>query len=373
MLTGTLEKITDSLSDLHAKILFGRFGEKEIETIMSYFGQTLKILHPDAELFYSDSLDKFKARASSSGSHCCLLLENPLERSDFPSLVNLAYGNKGITLIALSTSSASSLDYAKLTTMAGRYDSYYLSPCSFWPQREGEDLISSLLQGGSAHDRKQGSSAFLPYLPCASKIRKKEETANLLSVLLSHAGESLSLRRISSFSSSLVPNTVRRLLLECESRFLFYRLDEIELNSMKVRRSSFRLYPSDPSAYPFTRREAAEKADLLCLSPIIGKLKEEGYSIFYGYLRLRERRTGPKRAYYDEGVGLYARKGRREMILSLDVSGKGEGEKAIQKASPLLRRFLVQSGEEPPRQGSRGVFRVGIECLLSDDFDWEEQ
>lgn len=373
MLGKTLNEITSTLSDLRAKVLFGSFGKEEIDAVASYLKQALELAYPESEFFFGNSLGEFKAKASSPlKKHCCLLLDEPFEKKEFPSLVNLAYGNKDITLIGFSSIDSSALDYDRLTTMAGRYDSYYVSPFSFLLPSKDKDFLSLLIEGGSFSKKEQGAFSLFQQTAFAQKARKEKEAEEMVSLFIGQAGRKLSLRGLSSLSSSLAPNTVKRLLDECEARFLIYRLGEIELKGMKESCNSFRLYPADPSVYGFSRREAAEKADLLCLSPLIGRLKEEGYSLRFGYIRERVQTEGGARALRDEEVGVYAKKGRRTMLFALDVSGGGKGAKAIQKASPLFERYLVLSGDSAPRSDSRGVKRIGIESLLSDDFDWEE-
>ena len=370
MLTRTLSKISSTLPDFRAKILFGNFDRKEVDALVSYFRQTLELAYPGSEFFFGSSLEEFKAKASLPlENHCCLLLEEPFARKGFPSLANLAYGNKGITLIGFSSIDSSAIDHERLTTMAGRFDSYYVSPFSFLLPQKGDDFLSLLIKGNPSSKKEEGVFASFHKLVFAQNARKEDEMDKTLSLLLDQAGKRLSLRGL---SSPLAPNTVRRLLNECETHFLIYRLGEIELKGMKESRNSFRLYPSDPSAYGFSRREAAEKADLLCLSPLIGRLKEEGYSLRFGYVRERVQTEEGVREYRDEDVGIYARRGRRTMLFALDVSGEGKGPKAIQKASPLLERYLVLSGDFAPKLDSHGVKRIGIEYLLSDDFNWEE-
>lgn len=370
MLAKTLSKISSTLSDLHAKIFFGSFKREEVDAITAYFRQALEVAYPDTEFFSGNSLEQFKARVSLPlERHCCLLLEEPFERKDFPSLVNLAYGNKGITLIGLSSIESSAIDYDRLTTMAGRFDSYYVSPFSFLLPRQGEDFLALLIKGIPSSRKEECGFAFFRNAILTLNTRKESEVDKTLSLLLNQAGKKLSLR---SLSSPLAPNTVRRLLNECESRFLIYRLGEIELKGMKESCNSFRIYPSDPSVYGLSRREAAEKADLLCASPLIGRLKEEEYSLRFGYIRERVQTEKGVREFRNEDVGIYAKKGRRAMLFAFDVSGEGKGTEAIQKANPLIDRYLVLSGDFAPRPDSHGVKRVGIEYLLSDDFDWEE-
>ncbi len=281
--------------------------------------------------------------------------------------------DRGLRLPGVVDGVEDAFDYDRLTTMAGRYDSYYVSPFSFLLPQQGEDFLSSLIKKGPSSKKEQGASALFAKTAFAKKARKAKEAEEMVSLFLAQAGRKLSLRGLSSLSSELAPNTVKRLLQECEARFLVYRLGEIELKSMKESCNSFRLYPSDPSAYGFSRREAAEKADLLCASPLIGRLKEEGYSLRFGYLRERVRIEGGVRALREEDIGIYAKKGRRTMLFALDVSGEGKGAKAIRKASPFLERYLVLSGDFAPRLDSVGVKRVGIENLLSDDFDWGDE
>lgn len=373
MLAKILNEISSTLSDFRAKIVFGSFSKAEIDVIVSYFRQTLETAYPGAEFFFGNSLAEFKAYASLPlEKHCCFLLEDPFERNDFPSLVNLAYGNENITLIGLSSIEASAIGYDRLTTIAGRFDAYYVSPFSFLFPQPREDFLSLLMNGNHHSKKRDGAFNAFYKTSFAQKTRKEKETDKLFSFLLDQAGQKLSLRGLSSSSFTFSPNTIRKILNECESRFLIYRIGEIELKGMKESCNSFRLYPSDSSVYGFSRREAAEKADLLCVSPLIGRLKEEGYFLRFGYIRERVQIEESVRVYRDEDVGVYAEKGRRAMLFALDVSGEGKGAAAIRKVSPLLDRYLVLNGDFATKIDSHGVKRVGIEYLLSDDFNWEE-
>lgn len=369
MLQNVLSKICADLSNLRPKFLFGYFGKKEKETIFSYLKEEIAMLIPNVAFL---TPEEYKSSVSSfSASPCCFLLEEAFSRKDIAPLINLAYGNKNLLLIGFSSSDIGFLSPDVLTTIAARYDSYFLAPRI--PPGFDSDYVSFLMKGGLSLSKEAYVDDVLSQIIKKRDTRKKQEVRDLIEFLICHAGESFSVRSLAASFNSFAPNVLGKYLEEFCQSYLFYRLDGYDFSAEKAPGGNFRVIPYDTSLYSFSRRDALRNIDLLALTPILGRAKEEGYDCHWGYFHRKKKQEDSSRKYRDEDVGLLVSSPRRKMIFALDLSGEGKTAPALSDVSQTIEKYRVVSGDSSPFYGKEGVCHVSIVYLLGDGFDWRKR
>lgn len=159
--------------------------------------------------------------------------------------------------------------------------------------------------------------------------RKEEEIFSLFHFLLQNTGKSLSGRKLSlDYDSKLTPVTIGKYLDQYVEHFPLYRLEGFDLSTMKETRGNFRLYPYDTSMYSFSSRQVAEHLDLLSMTPVIGKLKEDSFECHSAYIHKQKPING-KRTYIEEDVGILAVKNNKRFLIALNMSGSNDKTKLL--------------------------------------------
>lgn len=372
MLKNVLRKIGMNLTSGRPKIIFGPIDKEDGEMIFSYVKKLVEGSYPDVEFFEGEKIKEFKSLGENrlSRNRACLLIDDIFKRDDFAVLINQAYGNENVILIGLSRYSDKAIDYNLMTLIGGRYESYYWFGRSFSDLHDA-DFIAYLSKGERLFNKGGDySSRALRQVAKSMKLKKPEELKTLFDVIMKNAGKPYSVRELAkNLPVPLSPNTVIKYLDAYENAFLLHRIEGFDFLKMRQTERKFRLYPYDTSLYSFNLREAAGHVDLLSLTPLLGRLKEEGYECHYGYFH--QQRMGPagSRIYRDEDIGLYAKKD-RELIFALNIGGENDPEPNLLRLSGAIERYIVYSGSSKRECDARGLYHVGIEYLLSDEFDY---
>ena len=377
MLKNVLSRIGANLSNGRAKIIFGSLGWGNRKEIFSYARKLVEGRFSDVEFFEGDTVDEFKKMNLSRNSEkrACLLIDNIFERDDFTVLINQAFGNRNVTIIGISSFDPISVDYNKMTTIAGRYESYYLASHAFSEIPFDVDFTAYLSKGGLLFkDNEDYLNKSLARIEKEMNSRKLEALRGFFKFVVENSGRPWSERALStSVAATLSPNTIGKYLDIYVENFLLYRLEGFDFLRMSKIGGNFRLYPFDTSLYGFSQREAAMHVDLLSMTPLIGRLKEEGYDCYYGYFHQQRMLSGGTRRYQDENVGIYATDGNRQLVFALNIGGPDGTEQNISRISPTAEKYIVESGKSPAEYDNVGVRHVGIEYLLGDEFDWRRR
>lgn len=379
MIENILDRIEQRLSNGRAKIVLCSLGWGNQTEIFSRIEKLVKAHHPNVEFFAEDTIDVFKKKvlSKSSDKYYCLFLREIFERRDFTVLINLAYGKNNVLLFGTSSFHPIVIDYNRMTTIAGRYESYYLAAHSFaeiHKLMEGIDFQTYLHKGGLLFDDRDDC-----FKKTLSKIeedfssRKVQELRDFFDFLIHHSGENWSERELSlSVNGALSPNTIGKYLDTYVNRFLLYRLECFDFNRMKVVRNKFRFYPYDTSMYGYSKKECVQKIDLLSMTPLIGRAKEEGFDCFFGYFHQKRTDSAGVRRYRDENVGIYVTDGDRSMVFQLNVSGTSEVSENLRRVPIWIDKYVVEYGSKKTVLDKKGIYHVGIEYLLGNDFIWRK-
>lgn len=373
MFRSVLEKIEKALDNARPKIIFGPLGIEERKELFANLKGLVLSKYPDAEVAFvgKEHLSDPFSSNKPTGSHRCLLIDDIFNRNDFTVMINQAFGDKGTLLIGVSTFDVSAVDYAKMTTIAARFDSFYPSGRSFSDIPFDLSFMEYLTKGNSLFGDGDYLGSALSNIESAMGLRKPGILRGFFDFILKKSGEACSERKLSSDSPlPLSPNTVGKYLGIFATNFLIYRLEGFDFVKMRKISNNFRLYPFDPSACGLSQRDAAVNVDMLAMVPLIGKAKEEGYDCFFAYFH-RQRSFGKgKRRYFDEVVGLYASNGIRHLVFSLNLSGNNGIINGLIQVPQTFEKYLVAGGSFSKERDARGFYHVGIEHLLGEDFDW---
>lgn len=370
MINEALRKIGANLPNGRAKIFFGPIGKEGQAEIFSYLRELVKGSYPDTEFFEGGKIAQFKSSMTEnrSGKRVCLLVEDIFERGDFPVLINQAYGNKNIILIGISRFGHNAVDYGKMTTIGGRYESYFLFAQPFSPET---NFVSYLSKGSRSFDGEGYLEGSLSRIAEEAKTRKKEDVRKLYDFIVCSAGKPLSIREMSSsLPSPLSPHTVSKYLDAYVDHFLIYRLEAFDLMKMRLTGGRFRLYPYDTSLYRYGTRETAEKIDLLSMTPLIARLKEEGYECFHGQMNRQKMQPDGSRKYECEDIGVYAVNGKRKLLFVLNIGGEKKIGQSLLRLSPAIRKYVLESGNSKEDYDDNGICHIGVEYVLGEEFDW---
>ena len=369
MFKNVFEKITADLTNLRPKFLLGYFGKKEKEKIFAYLKEDIALRVPNVSFV---TPEEYKKNLSSfSAVPCCLLLEEAFERKDIAPLINLAYGNKNLLLIGFSSFDIEFLNPDMLTTIAARYDSYFVAPRV--AADTDSDYVAFLMKGGLSLNKETYVNDVLSKIVKEKNTRKKEDVRTLVESLIEHAGESFSIRSLASSLNSFAPNILNKYLNEFCRRYLFYRLDGYDFSAKKAVSGNFRIIPYDASLYSFSRRETLKNIDLVALTPLLGRAKEETYNCYWGYFHRKKGQTGSSRRYRDEDVGLVVFSDRRKMVFVPDLSGTNTSVKYLSSVPQTIEKYCVVGGDLSPYYDKDGVCHVGIVYLLGEGFDWRKR
>lgn len=372
MLKDTLNKIGNNLTNGRAKVIFGPLGKKESEEIFSYFKKLITRVYPDIEIYEGEAISQLKSfnTKQASTKRCCLLIDDIFAQDDFTVMINQAYGSKNVIIIGISHFDDKALDYGKMTLIAGRYESYYLSPASFSLALPNIDFVNYLSKGKMLFSKEDYLSESLTKIENELKTRRSGALRNLYDFIVKKAGKAWSIRELSScLPISLSPNTISRYLEAFVDNFLLYKLEGFDLTKMKPVGNNFRLYPYDTSLYSYTLREVASSIDLLSLTPLISRLKEEGYECYFGYMYKQKLQPDNSRKYVYEDVGIYANNGQRQLLFALNISGSHDFKANMLRLSPTIEKYIVENGNGEKEFDNHDLCHIGIEYLLGDNFN----
>lgn len=378
MLKNILKRIENDLSNGRSKIIFGALSNQRRKELLSYVMNLVSGEFSSVEFFEGDLINSFKRLDIKNGidKWYCVLVDDLFVREDFAVLINKVFGKRNVVMIGTSSHDINAIDPSKITTIAGRFDSYYLADHSFSDLPSGIDFVTYLSKGGRifGDNNQLYTERVLERIKMENAMRKPDTFSAFFDYSIRQAGKNMSEREMSlGFDSRLSPNTIGKFLDVFTTNFLLYKLKGFDFSKMRKIQRNFRLYPYDTSLYSYNRKESAMNINLLTMTLLIGRAKEEGYDCYYGYFHRQKMMADGKRKYCDDNVGLYVTDGKRQMVFSLNI---GQEESVsnnmnIVSVSSMVEKYIVESGKSSGYYDNKGVCHIGVEYLLGDGFDWE--